>query len=131
MRRAVSAAYYALFHLLTSEAAGNWKNINQQARFARMLDRGKMKNASSKISNQKAPTDPALVLIFDNLKLVTDNFVTLQQERHRADYDNSKVWSGTQVFEAIIQAQDAMKAWMGIRNDEMAQDYLLDLLGGR
>jgi hypothetical protein len=107
MRRAVSAAYYALFHLLTSEAAGNWKNINQQARFARMLDHGKMKNASSKISNQKAPTDPALVLIFDNLKLVTDNFVTLQQERLSADYGNSKVWSRTQVFEAIIQAQDA------------------------
>ena len=131
MRRAVSAAYYALFHLLTSEAAANWKNINQQARFARMLDHGKMKNASSKISNQRAPTDPALVPVFDNLKLVTDSFVTLQQERHSADYDNSKVWSRTQVFEAIIQAQDAMKAWMGIRNDEMAQDYLLDLLGGR
>ncbi|MGA2134018.1 MAG: hypothetical protein ABSH50_17125 [Bryobacteraceae bacterium] len=95
MRRAVSAAYYALFHLLTSEAAGNWKNINQQARFTRMLDHGKMKNASSKISNQKAPSDPALVLISTVSKLVTDNFVTLQQERHSADYDNSKVWSRT------------------------------------
>jgi hypothetical protein len=58
-------------------APGNWKNINQQARFARILDHVKMKNASSKISKQKAPTDPALVLIFDNLKLVTDNFVAL------------------------------------------------------
>jgi len=25
LRRAVSAAYYALFHLLTTEAAQNWK----------------------------------------------------------------------------------------------------------
>jgi uncharacterized protein (UPF0332 family) len=131
MRRAVSAAYYALFHLLTSEAAGNWKNINQQDRFARMFDHGKMKSASSKISDQKAPTAPALVAIFDNLKLVADNFVTLQQQRHSADYDNSKIWSRTQVFEAIIQAQDAMKAWMIIRSDATAQDFLFDLLGGR
>jgi hypothetical protein len=130
MRRAVSAAYYALFHLLTSEAASNWKNINQQARFARMFDHAKMKNASSKISNQKAPTDPALVTIFENLKLVADNFVTLQQERHSADYDNSKIWSRTQVFEAIIQAQDAMRAWMIIRNEGMAQDFLFDFNEG-
>jgi hypothetical protein len=131
MRRAVSAAYYALFHLLTSEAAGNWKNINQQVRFARMFDHGKMKSASSKISNRKALPDPALVTIFDNLKLVADNFVTLQQQRHSADYDNSKIWSRTQVFEAIIQAQDAMKAWMIVRGDGMAQDFLFDFLGGR
>jgi hypothetical protein len=131
MRRAVSAAYYALFHLLTSEAAGNWKNIDQQARFARMFDHSKMKTASSKISKQQAPTDPALTPIFDNLKLVADNFVNLQQQRHSADYDNSKIWSLTQVFEAIIQAQDAMQAWMIIRNEGMAQDFLFDFLGGR
>jgi hypothetical protein len=55
LRRAVSAAYYALFHLLTSEAAGNWRNIHQQARFARMFEHGRMKNASSKVSGQKRP----------------------------------------------------------------------------
>ena len=96
-----------------------------------MFDHAKMKNASSKISNQKAPTDPALVTIFENLKLVADNFVTLQQQRHSADYDNSKIWYLTQVIEAIIQAQDAMQAWMIIRNEGMAQDFLFDFLGAR
>jgi hypothetical protein len=124
MRRAVSAAYYALFHLLTSEAAGNWKNMNQQARFARMFDHGKMKNACSKVP--KAPTDPLLLPVLDSLKLVADNFVSLQQQRQTADDDNSKVWSRTQVFEAIIQAQEAVQAWMIIRNEGMAQDFLLD-----
>jgi hypothetical protein len=75
-----------------------------------MFDHGKMKNASSRISSQKAPTDPVLVPIFDNLRVVADNFVTLQQQRHSADYDNSKVLSRTQVFEEILQAQDAMDA---------------------
>jgi hypothetical protein len=48
MRRSVSAAYYAVFHLLTSEAAGNWKNTHQQARFAGIFDHGRMKSASSR-----------------------------------------------------------------------------------
>ena len=96
-----------------------------------MFDHGKMKNVSSRISNQKAPTDPVLVPIFDNLRVVADNFVTLQQQRHSADYDNSKVWSRTQVFEEILQAQDAMDAWVIIRDEEMAQDFLLNLIGSK
>jgi hypothetical protein len=96
-----------------------------------MFEHKKMKNASSTVSNQKAPTDPVLLPIFDNLKLVADNFVTLQQQRHSADYDNSKIWSRTQAVEAIIQSKDAMKARTIIRNEGMAQDFLFDFLGGR
>jgi hypothetical protein len=35
LRRAVSAAYYGLFHLLTTEAAQNWKHEGQRDRFAK------------------------------------------------------------------------------------------------
>jgi hypothetical protein len=38
LRRAVSAAYDSLFHLLTTEAAQNWKHPNQQDRFARLFE---------------------------------------------------------------------------------------------
>jgi len=31
LRRAVSTAYYALFHLLISEAASNWKRVEHRA----------------------------------------------------------------------------------------------------
>jgi hypothetical protein len=65
------------------------------------------------------------------LKLIADSFVTLQQARHTADYDNSKVWSRTQVWEMIDQAERAMSAWMRIREKEIAQDYLFDLMGTR
>jgi hypothetical protein len=41
------------------------------------------------------------------------------------------VWSRTQVFETILQAEDAMTAWMHIREKEVAQEYLLDLMGTR
>jgi uncharacterized protein (UPF0332 family) len=131
LRRSVSAAYYALFHLLTTEAAENWKHESQRNRFARMFDHGRMKTCSSKVSSRPLPTDPAEVVIATDLKLVADSFVTLQQARHTADYDNSKVWSRTQVYETIVQAEDAMTAWMVIREKAIAQDYLFDLMGTR
>src|ERR1035441_5820762 len=38
---------------------------------------------------------------------------------------------GTQVYETIVQAEDAMTAWMVIREKAIAQDYLFDLMGTR
>ena len=131
LRRAVSAAYYVLFHLLTTEAAQNWKHQRQRDRFARVFDHGRMKTCSSKVSSRPLPTDPAEIPIAEYLKLVADSFVTLQQARHTADYDNSQVWSRTQVWEVICEAEDAMAAWSNIREQEIAQDYLLDLMGSR
>jgi hypothetical protein len=96
-----------------------------------MFGHGRMKTCSSKVSSRPLPTDPAEILIATDLKLVADSFVTLQQARHTADYENSKVWSDTEVAEAIVQARDAMTAWMAIREKQMAQDYLFDLMGTR
>jgi hypothetical protein len=131
LRRAVSAAYYGLFHLLTTEAAQNWKHQRQRDRFARVFDHGRMKACSSRVSSGPLPTDPAKIPIATDLRLIADSFVKLQQARHTADYDNSKVWSRTQVRETIVQAQDAIAAWSKIREKEVAQDYLLDLIGTR
>ena len=90
-----------------------------------------MKTCSSKVSSRPFPVGPAEIPIATELKLVADSFVKLQQDRHTADYDNSKVWSRTQVWEVICEAQDAIAAWSNIREKEIAQDYLLDLMGGR
>jgi hypothetical protein len=131
LRRAVSAAYYGLFHLFTTEAAENWKNAHQRDRFARMFDHGRMKTCCSRISSRPLPSDPAEIPAAANLKLIADSFVKLQQARHIADYDSSRVWSRTQVWEMITQAEDAIAAWSNIREKDMAQDYLLDLMGTR
>jgi|ERR1035438_7535084 uncharacterized protein (UPF0332 family) len=131
LRRAFSAAYYGLFYLLTTEAAQNWKHQGQRARFARMFDHGRTKACSSRVSSRPLPVDTAEIPIAAALKLVADSFVKLQQARQTADYDTSHVWSRTQVWEMIAQAEDAMAAWSNIREREMAQDYLLDLMGAR
>jgi uncharacterized protein (UPF0332 family) len=131
LRRAVSAAYYGLFHLLTTEAAQNWKHQSQRDRFARMFDHGRMKTCSSRVSSRPLPVESAEIPIATDLKLVANTFIKLQQARHTADYDNSKVWSRTEVWEMIAQAEDAIAAWSNIRENEIAQDYLLDLMGSR
>src|SRR5947207_3202476 len=111
LRRAVSAAYYGHFHLLTTEAAENWKHQSQRNRFARMFDHGRMKTCSSKVASRPLPVDPAEVPVATDLRLVADSFLKLQQARHTADYDNSRVWSRTQVYEMIFLAENAIAAW--------------------
>ena len=83
------------------------------------------------VSSRPLPIDAAEIPIATDLKIIADSFVKLQQARHTADYDNSKVWSRTQVWETIAQVEDAIAAWSNIREEEMAQDYLLDLMGSR
>jgi hypothetical protein len=116
LRRAVSATYYSLFHMLTVEAAQNWKHERQRHDFARLFDHGRMRKASE--STKKLP---------DPVGLVAESFVTLQKARHEADYDNSRVWSRTEVWELIAVAKEAIAVWSGIREEDVAQDYLLTL----
>ena len=84
LRRAVSSAYYALFHLLTSEASAIYAaEPGLAARINRTLSHGEMKKASSMIANDKLPksvqppgggySTPA------DLKVVANAFVSLQE----------------------------------------------------
>jgi hypothetical protein len=119
------------FSFAHDRAAQNWKHKSQRDRFARMFEHGRMKTSSSRISSRPLPVDPLEIPIAADLKLVADSFVKLQQARHTADYDSSRVWSRTQVWDVIVEAENAITAWSNIRAREMAQDYLLDLLGTR
>ena len=46
LRRAVSTAYYALFHLLVSEATANWIRPELRGALARVFDHGPMQQAA-------------------------------------------------------------------------------------
>src|SRR5438132_9883570 len=46
LRRAVSTAYYALFHLLVSEATLNWARVELRPALGRLFDHGPMKAAA-------------------------------------------------------------------------------------
>jgi hypothetical protein len=62
------------------------------------------------------------------LKEVANAFIELQEARHLADYDDSKQWSRTDALKVADRASAAFVAWKIIREDKIAQDYLLQLL---
>jgi hypothetical protein len=90
LRRAVSTAHYALFHLPISEAVANWNRVNLRAELGRAFDHNIMKAASNRIQDTRqfpfAGEDPGVVAA---LRAVAKTFVQLQEKRHTADYDNT------------------------------------------
>lgn len=126
LRRAVSTAYYAVFHLLTSAAVANWKNARQRSALARAFDHSTMKEACKRTNDRVFPHPNAAGV--RHLKRVANIFIELQQSRHTADYDNSKRWGRSEALSQIDLAQEAFDSWSVIRNDEVAEDFLLQLL---
>jgi len=88
LRRAVSAAYYAVFYYLIAEATSNWNNDKLRTALGRAYDHGTRKTASNRILNPKdfpyAAENPTVVT---NLRFVAQTFSQLQEERHFADYN--------------------------------------------
>jgi hypothetical protein len=63
LRRAVSTAYYAVFHLLIDEAVGNWTIERQRSALARTFDHGKMKKVcEDQVNNYDGSGQPAALL---------------------------------------------------------------------
>ena len=108
LRRAVSAAYYALFHLLVDEAVSKWAIERQRSILARTFEHGKMKGICDEVL--KSVTGGSSLP--PELHTVAENFIQLQQHRHTADYDNSKQWSRTDVLNVLTLATDAFNAWL-------------------
>jgi len=137
LRRAVSTAYYALFHLLVSEATLNWKRADQRDALARVFEHGKMKSACQKKVNDLNAyfkTKPAAgreLTNAEHLHTVSETFIEAQQKRHAADYDNSRVWTRTAVMAQIESVANAFQSWRAIRNEQAAQAYLVSLFGGK
>jgi hypothetical protein len=124
MRRAVSTAYYALFHLLVGDFVESWPFPDQRARLARMFDHKKMRDAAFTPSDLKNPT-PAEADLVD----VKTAFRQLQADRHRADYDLSWSIVPTDVTNAITLAEDAFAKWRSVHAEDIARNYLLSMFG--
>jgi hypothetical protein len=123
LRRAVSTAYYALFHLLIDEAVSKWAVERQRSILARTFEHGKMKA----ICEDVMKTVKSGGNVPPELNIVARNFVQLQQDRQAADYDNSKSWSHSDTLKALGLATEAFAAWQAISTHDAAQDYLLKL----
>jgi uncharacterized protein (UPF0332 family) len=126
MRRAISTAYYAVFHLLIEGFVRHWEIEDQRARLARMFNHQKMKDAAFKPKDKENLTS-AEVALTDVIRW----FGQLQGDRHRADYDVAWNIVQTDVNAAIAQAEAAFEKWRAIREEEVARNHLLSMFSGK
>jgi uncharacterized protein (UPF0332 family) len=129
LRRAVSAAYYSVFHMLIAESTSNWNRANLQAALGRAFDHNLMKTASKGVANSDtfpfAGENPAAVAA---LRFVGLTFTQLQEQRHFAEYNLTRDLSKTDALAQVQSAQKVFTTWQSIRNEQMAQAYLVSLV---
>lgn len=129
LRRAVSAAYYAVFHLLVAEATSNWNNVPLRAALGRAYDHGIMRAASNRLLNMRdftfAEEDPNVVA---GLRFVAFTFTELQEHRHFADYNLIEDLDPSDALSQVTSAEKIFNRWPSIRSEQIAQEYLVSLL---
>jgi hypothetical protein len=131
LRRAISAAYYSLFHLLIDDAASRiTTNTAIQPYVARSFSHTALKDSANKLIAQTKPSQawprPLLSLpVSPELINVCNTFVDLQSLRHSADYDTATFFKRAQVIAAVSRAQAAHQDWAIARTTDNATVFLL------
>ena len=139
LRRAVSAAYYALFHLLTSEAAlklAPTKPAKLRLQIRRAFQHGEMKSACELFGGRtivdRNSSSNLLHLISTPLEQeiidVASTFVDLQQARHMADYDHVTPLVRANALLRVAQVEKAFARWKTVRTKPNADVFLASLL---
>jgi len=138
LRRAVSAAYHALFHMLVDPAAslvGSKLNAAGRAKLRRALAHADMKTVC--IAYAKATTaagfHPQIAPLVSfpvaiELRNVASAFVALQEARHLADYDVASKWDRLGVLQLVTDAEDAFADWQKTLTAPNSKIFPFDLL---
>lgn len=152
LRRAISTAYYALFHLLISEAvdlvlgtsapASPRRDVRLRGVLTRTFKHGDMQKAARAFSKEHLPvqlghgppgrqgrqikTTPAMANP-SGLKTVAEAFVNLQTARHEADYNLSVRYTFQQAADFVDDAEQAFVMWQTVRSTPEAREFLLAL----
>ncbi len=130
LRRAISVAYYALFHLLSDEASkvlvhGLRDSGDLQARTARTLDHGAMSRACRAFSANALPPALRFLLPLDaDSRLVAERFAEAQEKRHLADYNLQVSFNRTDTLNFIEQVEEAFDAYSRIQTSDAATYFL-------
>lgn len=119
LRRAVSTAYYALFHAVLQAAAERFvgnagKNSGAYSILYRSFDHSHMKRACEllQISPLKERTRDLLHLndVCQDTRDFAGSFAELQQARHTADYDPITQFARTDIASLIDMAETGIEA---------------------
>jgi hypothetical protein len=129
LRRAVSAAYYAVFHLLVFESTQHWDNTALRSTLGRGYDHGLMRTTSNRVLDSRefpyTNEDPRVVA---TLKDIAQGFSQLQQDRHFADYNLTQPLDPGSALSQVKRAEKIFLTLPLIKNEQIVQEYLTLLL---
>lgn len=135
LRRAVSTAYYALFHFLIDEAStslirGSHQGLKQL--ISRAFQHSEMKNASRAFAAATLRDSIADRIgspaVPGGLRRVAQSFLDLQEARHEADYDLSRIFTKRAAEDLVEVARRAIEDWKQVRKEPAARAFLVCLL---
>jgi len=134
LRRAISTAYYALFHLLIADGVAYCGDKQLASALARIFEHGAMKSASdTKVSeinslfDPKPPDEPLRTVAY-HIHNVAETFGQAQNNRLDADYNLSREWQPDQVLLLIEGVESAFASWDIVRAEQAAKEYLFSML---
>jgi uncharacterized protein (UPF0332 family) len=136
LRRAVSSAYYALFHGLIAEATRREVGVDPTREhdrhvLSRWYGHGEMRTVSNWVIRRadRRPVPEGVDDLLDHpppdLVRVAMSFVELQQARHDADYDHRADPDADDAMDAIRSAQAALERLGGLAGERVYGNYLL------
>ena len=132
LRRGVSTAYYALFHLLIHEATTRIvTDAALRARIGRSFDHGPMKRVCEEYSTANFVnglwTVKSGAVIAPQLKDVGSAFVSLQEARIDADYNTVQLLGYAQAESHVTTAENAFQNWVACQADASCGVFLTEL----
>ena len=142
LRRAVSAAYYSLFHFLVEEVCRGVMGTQHTERgyrqsLARAFVHSTMKDACKSFAGGQLPKSVERPLpkstgggyvVSKPIQNIAAIFVDLQEERHLADYDLSKQFKRSDVLALIEQTAAYISTFSTLPASHDRQFFLVCLL---
>lgn len=142
LRRAVSTAYYAVFHLLVEAAS---ERVAEDAKLRCLVSRAFVHAEMQRVAKTFLSGTGALPghvqaaftgTIPGEVQSVARAFINLQEARHRADYDLLSPFARAEVQGLVAVAEQAFADWNGVKarpRDKTAVELFLSslLLGER
>ena len=131
LRRPISSAYYSLFHLLIEDGAKIiTTDSSLRPHIACVYQHGEIKKVCDAVSAPLTPTGHWPSKFFDfpidpELISVCQTFSDLQELRHSADYDLSRVFKKSESVGIVSRALAAHQDWKKVGNTKNAKLLLL------
>lgn len=140
LRRAVSTAYYAVFHTVLRAGAGQYMG-DGGARGAgygliyRGFTHSRVKRVCEQLALSRLPGSLQRQLgrtaVSQDMQSFAEAFVALHDQRELADYDPLLVITQQDVVDAVVAADLALLAFDATAEDERADVLALMLVSGR